>query len=119
MRTGSTGFSRMFKNPKRVLGHFPKTLASMRRWRRAADSYWCVSCVQSATEARNKLIHLIGLGEVVPRLGRVVAECLHRPVQVAQGFPDRNQIVSFTPHTLFSHARQTPNDFMKSQLLTL
>ena len=57
----------------------------MRRWRRAADSYWCVSCVQSATEARNKLIHLIGLGEVVPRLNRAG--------QIGQGFGNGNQAV--------------------------
>ena len=57
----------------------------------------------SASLAENKLIHLIGLGEVVARLGRSVAECLHRPVQAADG----NQLAAFTLHGLFSHAPQT------------
>ena len=56
---------------------------------------------------RNKLIHLIGLGEVVARLGRSFAECLHRPVQAAGGFPDGNQLTTLTLHDLFSHAPQT------------
>ena len=42
------------------------------------------------------LVHLIGLGEVVPCLGRGVAERLHRPVQSAKDFTDGNQAVSFT-----------------------
>ena len=36
--------------------------------------------------------HLIGLGEVVARLGRGFAERLYRPVQVAEGFTDGNQL---------------------------
>ncbi len=35
----------------------------------------------------DKLIHLIGLGEVVPHLGRGVAERRHRLVQATEGFP--------------------------------
>ena len=36
---------------------------------------------------RNKLVHLGGLGEVVPRLRRGVADRLNRSVQAAEGFP--------------------------------
>ena len=54
----------------------------------------------------DKLVHLIGNGEVVPRLGRVVAERLRR-AQIADGITDRNQLAAFTLHGLFSHAGQT------------
>ena len=47
---------------------------------------------------RDKLVHLIGLGEVVARLGRSVADRLHGAVQIREGFPDGNQAVSFTLH---------------------
>ena len=56
---------------------------------------------------RDKLVHLIGLGEVVARLGRSFAERFHRTAQIGQGFTDRNQAVSFTRHALFSHVPQT------------
>ena len=35
---------------------------------------------------RNKLVHLVGLGEVVPRLGRGGVDRLHRPIQATGGF---------------------------------
>ena len=40
---------------------------------------------------------------MVQRLGRSVAERRHRPAQIGQGFPDRNQTVLLTLHALFSH----------------
>ena len=40
---------------------------------------------------RDKLVHLVGLGEVVERLGRGVADRLHRAVQIGDDFTDRNQ----------------------------
>ena len=46
----------------------------------------------------DKLVHLIGLGEVVQRLGRGFAERLYRAAQAADDFTDRNQAVSFTLH---------------------
>ena len=52
----------------------------------------------------NKLVHLIGLGEVVARLGRSVAERRHRPAQIREGFSNGNQSVALTLHGLFSHA---------------
>ena len=56
---------------------------------------------------RDMLVHLIGLGEVVQRLGRGFAERLHRPVQAAEDFPDRDQAALFTLYGLFSHVPQT------------
>ena len=48
---------------------------------------------------RDKLVHLIGNGEAPPRRWWGFAERLHRPVQAAKDFPDRNQAVSlFTLH---------------------
>ena len=55
----------------------------------------------------NKQVHLIGLGEVVERLGRGFADRLHRPAQTAEGFTDRNQLAAFTLHGSFSHVPQT------------
>ena len=46
----------------------------------------------------NKLVHLIGLGEMVCRLARGVAERLHRLAAPSEGFPNRNQPVSLTRH---------------------
>ena len=53
---------------------------------------------------RDKLVHLVGLGEVVERLGRGVADRLDGARQIGQGGGDGNQPVSFTLHGLFSHA---------------
>ena len=50
----------------------------------------------------DQLVHLIGLGEVVPRLGRGVAVRLHRPIQAAEDFTDGNQPVSLTRHGVHS-----------------
>ena len=36
-------------------------------------------------------MHLVGLGEVVQRLRRGVAEFFHRSVQIGQGITDGNQ----------------------------
>ena len=47
---------------------------------------------------RHKLAHLIGLGEVVQRLGRGFADCLDRPVQIGDDFTDRNQLAALTLH---------------------
>ena len=55
---------------------------------------------------RSKLIHLIGAGEVVPRLGRVVADRRH-VIQTGDGITDRNQPAALTMHALFSHVPQT------------
>ena len=41
----------------------------------------------------DKLVHLVGLGEVVPRLGRCVADHLYRPVQAGEGFSNGNEAV--------------------------
>ena len=40
----------------------------------------------------DKLVHLIEAGEVVPRLGRGIAERFHRPIEAAEDFPDGNQV---------------------------
>ena len=48
----------------------------------------------------HKLVHLVGLGEVVQRLGRGFADRLDRAVQIGQGFPNGNQPVSFARHGL-------------------
>ena len=56
---------------------------------------------------RDKLVHLIGLGEVVARLGRSFADRLDRPVQIGDDFTDRNQLAALTLHALFSHVPQT------------
>ena len=56
---------------------------------------------------RDKLVHLVGLGEVVARLGRGVADRLDRPVQIGDDFTDRNQLAALTLHGLFSHVPQT------------
>ena len=57
---------------------------------------------------RDKLVHLIGLGEVVARLGRSVAERRHRPAQIRESFSNGNQLaVALTLHALFSHVPQT------------
>ena len=57
----------------------------------------------------DKLVHLIGLGEVVKRLGRGLTEHIHRPVlQVAEKIINGSHAISFTLHLfLFSHAPQT------------
>ena len=44
---------------------------------------------------------------VVQRLGRGVADRLHRAVQIREDFPDGNQAVSLTRYGLFSHVPQT------------
>ena len=49
----------------------------------------------------NQLVHLIGLGEVVPRLGRGVADRLDRPVQPTEDLTNGNQPASFTLHGFY------------------
>ena len=61
----------------------------------------------SGLAGRNKLVYLIGLGEVVAGLGRGVADRFHRAGQIGQGFTDGNQPALFTLHGLFSHVPQT------------
>ena len=51
---------------------------------------------------RNKLVHLVGLGEVVPSLGRDFAERHHQLVQAVEGFPSRNQLAAFRLHGFYS-----------------
>ena len=53
---------------------------------------------------RDKLVDFIEAGEVVPRLGRSVADRRHRSVQLADDFTDRNQTV-FTLMHVSSTAR--------------
>ena len=48
--------------------------------------------------AREWLVHLVGLGEVVERLGRGVADRGHRPVQAGDDFLNRNQLGAFRLH---------------------
>ena len=55
----------------------------------------------------DKLVYLIGAGEVVNCLGRSVAEHLHRSTQAAERFPDGNQPGALTLRALFSHVPQT------------
>ena len=55
----------------------------------------------------DKLVHLIGLGEVVPRLGRGFADRLDRAAHTGEGITDRNQPAALTLHGLFSHVPQT------------
>ena len=62
----------------------------------------------------DKLVHLIGLGEVVAGLGRGFAERLHRPGQIGQGFPDRNQLAPLTLHGLFPHTGSNFQIFLSS-----
>ena len=47
---------------------------------------------------RDKLVHLIGQGEVVQRLRRGVADRGHRPVQAGDDFSDGNQLGAFALH---------------------
>ena len=55
----------------------------------------------------DKLVHLVGLGEVVARLGRGFADRLDRAAQAADDFTYGNQIAALTLHGLFSHLPQT------------
>ncbi len=56
----------------------------------------------------DKLVHLIGKGEGVPRLGRSFADRRHQHViQAGDGISDRNQLAAFTLHGLFFHVHQT------------
>ena len=59
---------------------------------------------------RDKLVHLIGLGEVVPRLGRGIADRFHRAAHTGEGITNRNQPVSFVLHGFYSpiFPRHTP-----------
>ena len=62
---------------------------------------------------RDKLVHLIGLGEVVERLGRwglgrgLDQGLLHRPDQAAKNITNGSPTAAFTLHGLFSHVPQT------------
>ena len=47
---------------------------------------------------RDKLVHLVGLGEVVERLRRGVADRGHRPIQAGDDFSNRNQLAAFALH---------------------
>ena len=55
----------------------------------------------------DKLVHLIGAGEVGQRLGRGFADRFHRAAQIGEGITDQNQPAALTLHALFSHAPQT------------
>ena len=46
----------------------------------------------------DKLIHLVEAGEVVQRLGRGFADCLHRAGEIGDDFTDGNQPVALTLH---------------------
>ena len=48
----------------------------------------------------DQLVHLIGLGEVMPRLGRGFVEFLYGSTRAGEGFPNGNQPVSFARHGL-------------------
>ena len=68
----------------------------------------------SASLAETNWFNLIGAGEVVPRLGRVVADRRHQHViQAGDNFTDRNQLGPFTLHALFSHLPQTPQGWTR------
>ena len=67
---------------------------------------------------RDKLVHLIGLGEVVARLGRGFAERLHRAVHTREGITDRNQLAALTLHGSFSHAPQTRQGFAYEEFMS-
>ena len=56
----------------------------------------------------DKLVHLVGLGEVVARLGRGFADRLDRAAQAADDFTYGNQIAALTLHGLFSHLPRQP-----------
>ena len=47
---------------------------------------------------RDKLVYLVGLGEVVVRLGRGFADRFHRTAQIGDDFTDRNQLATLTLH---------------------
>ena len=49
----------------------------------------------------DKLVHLIGAGEVVQCLRRGFAKRFPRAVQTRKDFPDGNQAILFTLHGLF------------------
>ena len=55
---------------------------------------------------RDKLVYLIGAGEVA-LCRRRGYERLDRPVQIGDDFTDRNQLAALTLHALFSHVPQT------------
>ena len=63
-----------------------------------------------AASLPDKLVYLIGLGEVVARLGRSFTDRLDRPVQIGDDFTDRNQLAALTLHSLFSHDGRTKAD---------
>ena len=43
-------------------------------------------------------MHLIGKGEVVPRLGRRFTDRFHRAAHTGEGITDRNQLATLTLH---------------------
>ena len=62
-----------------------------------------------------RAISLIGLGEVVPRLGRSVADRLDRAGQIGQGFGNGNQLAWIALHGSFSHDGRTKADSEKDR----
>ena len=108
--TGPTGSARL-RTPNRR-GELPAS--HLRSYHLLADS-GDRSCFERGAGSdtgvrfagRDKLVYLVGLGEVVERLGRGVADRLDRTAQVGEGIPDRNQAVAFRLHGLFFHVSQT------------
>ena len=71
---------------------------------------------------RDKLIHLVGQGEVMPRLGRSGGDRHHRPVQFGERITDWNQAGLFTLHGFsfsrgYSHSARRAMISCKSALL--
>ena len=63
----------------------------------------CPQCICSGPHDPPVLVHLIGLGEVVARLGRSVTDRLDRAViQAGDGITDGNQAVLFTRQGFYS-----------------
>ena len=55
----------------------------------------------------DKLVYLVGLGEVVQRLGAWRRGSTSRAAHTGEGITDGNQLAALTLHALFSHVPQT------------
>ena len=74
---------------------------------------------RSASLAPDKLVHLIGLGKVVHRLRRRVAEHFHRTVQAAENFPDREVLLTTVYYCIKHISMARPRGRVKTARVTV